>query len=527
MANGSQALLETLVNAGVDTCFANPGTSEMHLVAAIGKTEGVRPILCLFEGAVTGAADGYARMRDKPAICLLHVGSGFSNGMANLHNAKRAHVPLVNIVGDHATYHLQYDTPLTSDVPGHAHLCSDWVKVSTSADDLAASGAAAVQAALRGAGKIATLIVPANHAWEPASRKYPRLAPEAPASVPSAEIERIAAMFTNGKRTAFVLGGRALREPALTAVGRIAGVTGAALLSETLPARLQRGAGRVCTRRIPYFVEQGIEFLEDYEQLILAGAPAPAAFFAYPGQPGLLAPQHCAIETLATVDHDITAAMDALATALNAPPAPAGFQQRVVQTPPTGSLTPAAIGQSISALLPENAIVSDEGITCGLEIFGKTQAALPHDWLAITGGALGQGLPVSFGAAVACPDRKVVALQADGAAMYTVQTLWSMARENADVTVVLCNNSSYAILNIELSRLADDVPNEKTRSMLDLGNPSIDWVSIARGMQVPATRATTAEAFHAQFSEAMETPGPRLIEALVVQDLADRISKKG
>ena len=526
MANGSQALLETLVNAGIDTCFANPGTSEIHLVSAIGKTDGVRPILCLFEGAVTGAADGYARMSDKPAICLLHVGSGFSNGMANLHNAQRAHVPLVNIVGDHADYHLQYDTPLTSDVPGHARLCSDWVKVASSADDLAASGAAAVQAALRGAGKIATLVAPANHAWEPASRTYPRLPPEPPVSVASSEIQRIAAMLANGKRTAFVLGGRALRERALMAAGRIAGVTGAALLSETLPARLQRGVGRVCTHRIPYFVEQGVEFLKGYEQLILVGAQAPAAFFAYPGQPSLLAPAHCATATLATVDHDIAAALETLATAVNAAAAPAETQQAIVQSAPAGTLTPAAIGQSMSALLPENAIVSDEGITCGLEIFGRTQGARAHDWLGITGGAIGQGLPVSFGAAIACPERKVVALQADGAAMYTIQTLWSMAREHADVTVVLCNNSSYAILTIELARLAGDIPNEKTRSMFDLGNPSIDWVSIAQGMQVPASRATTAEAFHEQFSEAMKTPGPRLIEAVVVQNFADRGSSK-
>ena len=516
--NGAQALLDTLVNAGIEVCFANPGTSELHLVTAIGKTEAVRPILCLFEGVVSGAADGYARMSGKPAITLLHLGSGYSNSMANLHNARRAHSPLVNIVGDHATWHHQYDAPLTSDVPGHARLHSHWLRVSESAEDLPLAGAEAVCASLEGAGKIATLIVPANHAWEPAVESYDHLQPAPPVVVSDDVIAQVAPLLGNGKRTALVLGGKALREPSLYSLGRIAAASGAALLCETFPARLQRGADRVAVKRIPYFAEQAIEFLNEFEQMILIGAQQPVAFFAYPGVASVLANDACALIELAGVDDDIPAACAALADAIDAP-VEVQTQPRIVPALPEGDLTPAAVGDVISQLLPDSAIVADEGITCGLELFNRTQAAAPHEWLAITGGSIGQGLPVSFGASIACPERKVVAFQADGSAMYTVQALWSMVREECDITVVLLNNGSYAILNVELARLKTDEPTPKTLSMLDLSNPDIDWVSIARGMQVPASRAATIEEFHREFDAAMRSRGPRLIEVMVKQRL--------
>jgi acetolactate synthase-1/2/3 large subunit len=517
MANGAESLLETLVDSGVEICFANPGTSEMHLVAAIGRTDTVRPILCLFEGVVTGAADGYARMTDKPAITLLHLGPGLANGMANLHNAKKAHVPLVNIVGDHAPYHLKYDAPLTSDVIAHAEINSAWVRVSESADDLAAAGAEAVQAALAGAGKIATLIAPANHAWEEAGKPHPALPCAPRESIGGDTLGRVASMLMNGRRTAFVLGGRALRDDALDPAGRIAKTCGAALLSETFPARHQRGSGRVMVARIPYFVEQAIEFLKDYEQLVLVGAQVPAAFFAYPDTPGLLVAPESEIEVLAGVDDDIADALQRLASAIGAENASPDLQPTIAVDLPAGDLTPAALADSLAILIPEHAILSDEGITCAAEVFGRTQGAAPHDWLAITGGAIGQGLPVSFGAAIACPDRKIIALQADGSAMYTVQTLWSMARENADVTVILLNNDSYAILNFELARLATGKATDKTLSMLDLGRPSLNWVEIATGMGVAADRATNAEQFHRLLADALARRGPRLIEAIINQ----------
>lgn len=517
--NGAENLLQTLAAAGVEVCFANPGTSEMHLVSAIGNTQAMRPVLCLFEGVVSGAADGYARMTDKPALTLLHVGSGFANSMANQHNAKRANVPLVNMVGDHATYHLQYDAPLTSDVPGHAGLVSDYVRVSESADDLAQAGADAVQASMLGAGRVATFIAPANHAWEEATES---VTPRRPAGLEGVDDDAIGAVVEalgNGRQTLLFLGGRALREDALLAAARIAAATGARLLCEVFPARLQRGAGRVPLERLPYFAEAAMEALGGVEQLVLVGAPAPVAFFANPGKPSWLAPEDCEILTLASVDQDAEAALAAVADRLQANDPPEVVAPAPELPAPTGELNPVAIGQSLTRLLPDDAIVVDEAATCGLGIFPTTARAARHDWLTLTGGAIGIGLPLALGAAIACPDRKVVALQADGSAMYTIQALWSMAREQTDVVVVIMNNRSYAILNIELARVGAGRPTPKTLSMLDLSRPDLDFVSVAEGMGVPATRATTAEEFDTRLAEAMGQPGPRLIEAMVVQQM--------
>ncbi len=517
--NGAEKLLETLVTNGVEVCFSNPGTSEMQLVSAIGNNEGMRAILCLFEGVVSGAADGYARMSGKPALTLLHVGSGFSNSMANLHNAKRAHTAVINVVGDHATYHLEYDAPLTSDVPAHALICSDWVKVSESADDLAYSGAEAVQNSLEGAGRIATLIAPANHAWEDASQPVQSLPLPTRQAATKPSIDEAVKALSDGKPTALLLGAAALREESLAVAGRIAKATGARVLCETFAARLQRGAGRYAPERLQYFSEQASEQLAGLEQLILVGAQAPVSFFAYPGKESWLVPEGCEVLELADVHQDIIAAMEAVAGHLDATEEAEVTAAAPPFPPPAGLLTPVAIGQSLTLLMPEDAVVSDEAATCGLGIFPATENARRHDWLMLTGGAIGQGLPLSLGAAVACPDRKIIALQADGSAMYTVQALWSMARENTDVTVVIMNNRSYAILNIELARVGAGQPTPKTLSMLDLSRPDIDWVAISEGMGVPATRAETAEEFHAQFSDAMASRGPRLIEAMVVQQM--------
>ncbi len=517
--NGAERLLETLVESGVEMCFANPGTSEMQLVSAIGNTEKMRAVLCLFEGVVSGAADGYGRMSDKPAITLLHVGSGFSNSMANQHNAKRAHVPLVNIVGDHATYHMKYDAPLTSDVPGHAKLCSEWVGISESADDLAICGAKAVQVSMQGWGKVATLVAPANHAWEESTNKAPALAiPEIQAVSPES-ISKAVSALSNGKLTALFLGGHALREESLAAAGRLAKTTGARILCETFPARMQRGAGRVAVERLPYFAEQAAEVLCGFEQLILVGAAAPVSFFAYPGKDSWLAPENCEILTLADIHQDTASALQAVVLETGADIPADIILQAPEPPPPSGTLTPLAIAQSVAQLMPSDSIVSDEAVTCGLPMFPATENAPPHDWMTITGGAIGQGLPLSLGAALACPQRKVIALQADGSAMYTVQALWTMARENTDVTVVIMNNQSYSILNLELKGVGAGQPTEKTLSMFDLSRPDINWVSIAKGMGVPATQATTAEAFYQQFSTAMSKRGPSLIEAMVVQQM--------
>lgn len=513
--NGAQALLHTLQASGLDICFANPGTSEMHLVQAIGQSDGMRAVLCLFEGVVSGAADGYARMADKPAATLLHLGSGFSNSMANQHNARRAGVPMVNIVGDHATYHLQYDAPLTSDLLGHAKLSSAWVGVAESAAHLSQLGAEAVSQSYANGGQITTLIAPADCSWESAGEPAEAAIPEAPQAVPEEVLQQASALLGNGKRTGLLLGGKALRADALEVLGRIAAASGTSLLCETFPARLQRGVGRVPVQRIPYFAEQAQTFLQSYEQLILVDSKAPVAFFAYPDKASWLAPASCKLLTLCNHGQALLPALSALADKLHAPAEPTQRQTPMNLPLKQGPLSVDAVGRSLAALLPEQAIVSDEGNTSGLGIYAHCMGAAAHDWLTLTGGAIGQGLPVALGAALACPERKVVALQADGSAMYTTQTLWSMVREQVDITVILLNNSSYAILNVELARVGAGKPNDKTLSMLDLSNPVIDWTSIARGMGMSANRASTCEEFHSLLADAMSQRGPRLIEAII------------
>lgn len=513
--NGAEALIETLAACGVDVCFANPGTSEMQLVAAIDGQHKMRAILGLFEGVVTGAADGYGRMADKPAVTLLHLGPGLANGLANLHNARRAGSPIINIVGDHATYHLQYNSPLTSDLHGVARPMSDWIKVSRSERDLAQVGAEAFSVASSYPGKIATVVAPANHAWTEGSAAAAPTSPPTIQQTPAATIGMAADVLneTDGP-TALYLGGRALREDALEQAGRIAAKTGARLICETFPARLQRGAGRVAVERLPYFGEQGEEYLKDFKAIVFCGAEPPVSFFAYPGKPSWLSPEGAQLIRLASFEEDALAALAGLAEKLGATE-DAPKQQPSLPEVKEGKLDPSNVGAVIAEKMPVNAIVSDEAATAGLMIFPSTVGAPRHDWLTLTGGAIGQGLPLAAGAAVACPDRKVLALQADGSGMYTLQALWTMARENLDVTTIILNNGSYAILNIELMRVGVQNPGPKALSMLDLHNPALDWVSMSEGMGVPACKATTVAELRAALDEALAHKGPRLIEVIL------------
>jgi acetolactate synthase-1/2/3 large subunit len=513
--HGAEAFIDTLARCGVEVCFANPGTSEMQLVAAIDRQEGMRAVLGLFEGVVTGAADGYGRMAGKPAVTLLHLGPGLGNGLANLHNARRAGSPIINMVGDHATYHLHYDAPLTSDAVGVARPMSDWVRVSRSERDLAQAGAEAFAVAQSYPGKIATVVVPADHAWtEGSATAEPQPASPA-AQAPAAAIEAAATALKGEGPKCLFLGGRALREDTLRAAGRIAAATGARLVCETFPARLQRGAGRVAIEKLPYFGEQAQAFLKDFATIVFVGAEPPVSFFAYPGKPSWLSPEGATLVRLASMREDAGHALAALAEALDAPADPASLQPAQLPQVPEGALTMASIGAVVAELMPQDAIVSDEATTCSAAIFAMTEGAKPHDWLSITGGAIGQGLPVAVGAAVACPERRVLALQADGSGMYTNQALWTMAREKLDVVTVLLNNGSYAILNIELRRVGVQNPGPKALSMLDLKHPEIDWTRIAEGMGVPAVRVETTQAFREALAEALAAKGPRLIEAML------------
>jgi len=513
--NGAEALIQTLRDSGVDVCFANPGTSEMQLVAAIDQQDGMRAILGLFEGVVTGAADGYGRMTDKPAATLLHLGPGLANGLANLHNAKRARTPLINIVGDHAVDHLKYNAPLTSDIVGVATPMSNWVRTSTSPSDLAAAGAESVAESLTYPGHIATVIAPGDHAWTDGAKVASREdIPDVP-QVKDSEIAAAAAVISKPGQAALFLGSRALREDALFQAGRIAAATGARIVCETLPARLQRGAGRVPVERLPYFGEMAIDHLEGIENIVFVGSKPPVAFFAYPGKPGWLSPENAELVELADARVDAENTLCRLADALGAPDAPADVQKAATSDFEEGKLNAKSAGIITAQLLPENAIVSDEAGTSGGPFYKYTASAPKHDWLIITGGSIGQGLPLATGAAVACPDRKVIALQADGSGMYTVQALWTMARENLDVTTIIMKNNSYGILNIELGRVGVKNAGPKALSLLDLTNPTLDWVSISEGMGVPATRAETSQQFYDALADAIANPGPRLIEAVL------------
>ncbi len=515
-ATGAETLIETLVDCGVDTCFTNPGTSEMHVVAAIDKVPGMRPILALFEGVATGAADGYARMAGKPASTLLHLGPGLANGIANLHNAKRAGSGIVNIVGDHATYHGKYDAPLTSDIRSLASPVSSWVKSAPDAASLAPLAAEAVAEANRSPGHIATLLVPADSAWDVARMAAKSLAPSAPPRVAEADIVAAAKRLKGAAKPVILVGGPATYEEGLKLAGQIAEATGATLYSDTFNKRVQRGAGRVAAAPVPYFGEMALDAMAGSDLMLVIGTKAPVAFFAYPGKPSSLVPEGCEVLELCEREADINAALSDLATELDAHKIKPALQPlNRPDVPASGALDSVSIGNSIGALLPEGAIVADEGVSNGLWSYILTAGSAPHDWLNLTGGAIGMGMPLATGAAVAVPDRKVVCLEGDGSGMYTVQALWTQARENLDVTTVIFNNGAYQILNIEYDRVGVGAPGEKATSMLSLNEPVLDWVKIAEGMGVEAVRVDTAEGFTAAFAAAMAQKGPRLIEAIV------------
>jgi acetolactate synthase I/II/III large subunit len=515
MPNGAQALLRTLVNAGVTTCFTNPGTSEMHFVAALDSVPEMRAILALFEGVATGAADGYARMADRPGATLLHLGSGLGNGLANLHNARKGKTPIVNIVGDHATYHTKYDAQLQSDIETVARNVSSWVRTSQSTEALPRDAAEAIAAALGPPGQVATLILPADVSWsdgaEPAAP--PQLA--AP-PIASDEVVEDAARALRGRgETAILLGGRTLREPGLIAAARIAAATGAKLLAEAFPTRWERGMGLPAIERVAYLAELASVQLAGLKHLILVDAKAPVSFFAYPGKKSYLVPDRCDVHELAAFSDDALGSLEALAEAVGAGGVEPARQEPTRPERPSGPLDADMVCRAVAAVLPEGAIVSDEAVTSGVTLGAHTAGAPRHDLLTLTGGAIGQGLPVAVGAAVACPDRPVFALEGEGSAMYTIQSLWTMAREELDVTVVIFNNRSYAILNIELERVGAQRGGPRAKEQLDLAGPDLDFVKIAAGLGVPSIRVDTGEDLVAQLERAVAEPGPHLIEVVI------------
>ncbi|OYU71082.1 MAG: acetolactate synthase large subunit [Alphaproteobacteria bacterium PA2] len=512
--NGADALIETLVTNGVTACFANPGTSEMQFVSALDRQPSMRPVLCLFEGVATGAADGYGRMADVPACTLLHLGPGYGNGLANLHNARRAYTPIVNVIGDHATYHRQYDAPLNSDIPTLVKPNSIWVKSADTADTVGIITAEAISATYGPPGGPISLILPADAAWT--ETKNGAVKAQVPTrSAPATDtVDTVARALRAAKKPVLLIGGQACREAALAQASRLA-AHGIRVLADTFVSRQARGAGVYVPGRMQYFGEAALADLEGVDLMVYAGTTMPVAFFAYPERPSVLVPEGCETLTLCARSEDAALGLQALADALGAPATGPVQPLRRPEAAPTGGLTPQACGQSIARHLPEGAIICDDAVTSGGGVAVPCLTAAPHEVLALTGGAIGIALPMSIGAAVAKPDQKVVALSGDGAGMYTVQALWTLAREKLDVTVVVFANHSYRILNIEMGRTGSGNPGPSASKLLDLGDPKIDWVAMAKGMGVDAVRCETAEQFEAAFARAMKEPGPKFIEAAI------------
>lgn len=511
--NGAETLVATLVDQGIDICFANPGTSEMHFLAALGNNPRMRSVLCLFEGVATGAADGWYRMKDTPASTLLHLGPGLANGLANIHNAKRASSGMVNVIGEHSASHLRYDPPLTSDIEGLARPLSHWVRRVDSAHTIAWDAAQAVAQASEHPGRIATLVLPGDASWQPAGEPVLQARVEGRRKAPSAaRIEHIAQVLRRGEPTLLILANKATRGVALERAGQVAAATGARLGSQFFTARIERGAGRVPIERIPYAVAQATAFLKGFRHIITIETGEPVAFFSYPDQPSLLKAEGTQVHRLVEAEEDSALAFEMLLEALGATKTAAKLQQRVNTPVPCGALNPASVAHALAAALPEHCILVDESLTTGRESMGHTMGALPHDLINNLGGSIGYATPVATGAALACPDRRVFCMVGDGSAMYTIQSLWTQARENLNVTTIIFANNSYAILKAEYANMGAGTPNARALSMIDIDRPRIDWLAMAKSMGVRGVAVDTAEAFHQAMVDSVREPGPSLIE---------------
>jgi len=508
--NGAESLVRTLVASGVDTCFANPGTSEMHFVAALDRAPGIRCILGLFEGVVTGAADGYGRMTGKPAATLMHCGPGLANGLAYLHNARRAQTPIVNIVGDQATYHAPLNPPLASDVEGFARPVSQWVRKVMRVETLGADTAEAVRASYRAPGGIATLILPSDVSWNNGG------VPGAPLPVPKPEkvsddaIHESARTLRLREPTVILISGTALQDESLRIAHNIASATGARIMAPTFNARLARGRGRPLLEIVPYPVDDAVALLKDVKHLILVGTTEPVAFFAYPGKPGIMSPPDAKSHVLARADQDLPDALQRLADELDCPDA-AIPEYRSNAAPASGALNVQTAAAALAALLPDNAIIIDEAITSRGPFFAATKTAAAHDWVQVPGGAIGGGLPLATGAAIGAPGRRVIVLQGDGSAMYTIQGLWTQARENLDVTTIILSNRTYAILFKELENVGA-AAGHASRDLFAIDRPKLDWTKLANAQGVEAAVADSVERFADLLTHANGRRGPFVIE---------------
>lgn len=512
--NGAEALVRTAANAGVEVCFANPGTSEIHLVAALDDIPGVRSVLAQFEGVATGGADGYGRMAGKPALTLVHLGPGFANGIANLHNARRARTPVVNVIGHHPTWHRNYDPPLNTKVESLVDGVSDWQRTVASADHISRDMAAAISACRRHPGQIATLIVPTDCQWNEARGPIVEPAPAPGARVAPEAVERARAAAARGARTMLMLGSSGLAAAAQRAAARVQRATGCRLASETFSGRMERGPRLPALPRVPYFPEQAVDFMSGIDTLVLAGALDPVAFFGYEGGVSRPTPESADVVILSHPTEDSGHALGELAIALDAKEEPPA---RTVERPPTpsGPIDTRVAARAVAAALPENAIVVDEGITAGSAFYPATMNGPAHTYLQENGGAIGMGLPASLGAALACPNRNVLTLEGDGSGLYTVQALLSQVREGVDVVNLVFANDIYRILQVELHRAGVEEVGPQSLNLTEFREPRVEWLDLARGFGMPAVQVRTGEEMTAALERGFAEPGPCLIEALV------------
>ncbi|MDH7639307.1 acetolactate synthase large subunit [Sphingomonas oryzagri] len=511
--NGAESLVTTLADQGVEICFANPGTSEMHFLAALDNPR-MKSVLCLFEGVCTGAADGWYRMKDRPASTLLHLGPGLANALANIHNAKRASSGMVNIVGEHSASHLKYDPPLTSDIEGLARPLSHWVRRAESSTTIAWDTATAVAKASEHPGQIATLILPGDTAWKDAGeRALPAGLTVKPAAPDQARVDQVAKVLRSGEPTLIILGNKSTRGRALELAGKIAAGTGARLGSQFFTARIERGAGRTPLERIPYAVPQAQAFLNSFRHIVTIETKEPVAFFAYPDKPSLLKGPEAIVHPLVEPDEDSVAGLEMLVDALGLGGTQPLTQERIETPVPSGALNPESIAHALAAALPEQCILVDESLTTGRQSMGFTMGARPHDLINNMGGSIGYGTPVATGTALACPDRRTFCMVGDGSAMYTIQSLWTQAREGLPVTTIIFANNQYAILKAEYTNMgAGQTPGPQAMAMIDIDRPTIDWCAMAKSMGVPSVSVDTAEDFHAAMARSVDAEGPVLIE---------------
>lgn len=512
--NGAETLVQTLLASGIRVCFANPGTSEMHFVAALDRHPDMRCILSLFEGGVSGAADGYFRMSGEVAATLLHLAPGFGNAFANLHNARKAQSGVLNIMGDHADYHLRFEAPLKGDTVGVSQAISHWTRVVSEPGRVASDAADAIQAARAKNGHIATLILPANMAWDPA-QGHSVAAPPPPLRRPSGDEIAAAARALCLPGAVLLVDGPALWSDLGLLAKRLTKAAGARLMQPFFVSRFRRGAGAVKIERMAYRIEENLKLLQGAPALVLCGTDRPAGFFAYPGLPSTPDDPDTRLIDLCSREMDIDWTLRALAAELGeAGLGPEDFVPLDLPALPEGALSVAKVGEAVAALMPEDAVVVDEGISASYHLAPGLRRARGHDVLTITGGSIGFGLPNAVGAAVACPDRKVVVLEGDGSGMYTLQSLWTMAREGLDVTTVIFANRGYQILRDELAAVGVREVGRNITRMFDVEGPELDWVALAKGHGVQGTRVTDMAGFNAAFAEAMAQRGPRLIEVV-------------